>query len=652
MDYTFSLLSWWQWLALGAVPPAIVLLYFLKLKRQPLQVPSTYLWHKSIEDLHVNSIWQRLRQSLLLFLQLLLIALLLFSLLRLSWMGSKKLGKRNIFLIDNSASMGATDIEPTRLEYAKQQVAQKIDEMESGDVAMIVSFADSAKVEQSFTDNRSELRRRLQEVKQTDRSTSLAEALRVASGLANPGRSSNVEDSRDFQVAEAQAATLFIYSDGQFPDVKDFALGHLEPVYFPIGTETVSNLSIAALTTSPREDQPDVLQAFARVKNEGPEKATVTVEVLIDGELDNAKRLEVEPGDSSGVAFDLEGLKSGMLKLRLDAKDALAVDNTAWNAINVPRKAKVLFLTPGNEPLEIAFGTERAREVADITQHAPDYLKGAEYQKQAASGGYDLVIFDRCRPDQMPQANTLFIGRAPPSDGWKSGEKVAGPQIIDSDRSHPLMQIVELGDVLIAEATPLVPPPGGTVLIDSGAGAMFAIGPREGYEDAALGFTLIDEDRVGSNWVLKPSFPVFVLNVLEYLGGSRTSMGADNVQPGQTVTWRSDTAGETIQVKLPNGSLVDVSRGKLNSFKFTGASEVGAYDVLEGGKVTGKFAVNLFDSLESDLAPRTELKVGDSKVQAVAGREPARRDIWKALVIAALAVLLFEWYIYNRRVYI
>lgn len=647
-----NMLSWWQWIAVGAVPPAVVLLYFLKLKRQPLEVPSTYLWHKSIEDLHVNSIWQRLRQSLLLFLQLLLLALLLLSLGGPSWMGAEKLGNRSIFLIDTSASMGATDIEPTRLEYAKQQVAQKIDEMQSGDVSMIVSFADSAKVEQSFTDNRNELRRRLQEVKQTDRSTSLAEALRVASGLANPGRSSNVEDSRDFQVAEAQAATLYIYSDGRFPDVKDFALGHLTPVYYPIGTETVANLSIAALTASPREDQPDVLQAFARVKNDGPEKATVTVEVLIDGELDNAKRLEVEPGESSGVAFDLSGLKSGMLKLRLDAKDALAIDNTAFNAINVPRRAKVLFITPGNEPMEIALSTDRAREVADITQHAPAFLKGAEYQKQAASGGYDLVIYDRCRPEQMPQANTLFIGRAPPSEGWKAGEKVAAPQIIDSDRSHPLMQIVELGNVLIAEAIPLFPPPGGTVLIDANAGAMFAIGPREGYEDAALGFTLIDADRVGSDWVLKASFPVFVLNALEYLGGSRASIGTDNVQPGQTVAWRSDTAGEKISVKLPNGSTVDVGRGKLNSFKFTGASEVGAYDVLEGGKVAGKFAVNLFDSLESDLAPRMELKVGDSKVAAVTGRQPARREVWKLLVAAALAVLLFEWYIYNRRVYI
>ena len=70
-----NMLSWWQWAILAAVPPAIVLLYFLKLKRRPLEVPSTYLWHKSVEDLHVNSIWQRLRNNLLLYLQLAVVLL-------------------------------------------------------------------------------------------------------------------------------------------------------------------------------------------------------------------------------------------------------------------------------------------------------------------------------------------------------------------------------------------------------------------------------------------------------------------------------------------------------------------------------------------------------------------------------------------------
>ena len=54
-----SMLKPWQWAVMATIPPAIISLYFLKLRRHPLEVPSTYLWHRTIEDLHVNTIWQR-----------------------------------------------------------------------------------------------------------------------------------------------------------------------------------------------------------------------------------------------------------------------------------------------------------------------------------------------------------------------------------------------------------------------------------------------------------------------------------------------------------------------------------------------------------------------------------------------------------------
>ncbi len=41
-------IPWWAGLVILLVPIFIVLLYFLKLKRKPLQVPSTFLWKKSI----------------------------------------------------------------------------------------------------------------------------------------------------------------------------------------------------------------------------------------------------------------------------------------------------------------------------------------------------------------------------------------------------------------------------------------------------------------------------------------------------------------------------------------------------------------------------------------------------------------------------
>ena len=189
MPELVNMLAWWQWLILAAVPPAIVLLYFLKLRRRPLEVPSTYLWHKSMEDLHVNALWQRLRRNLLLLLQLLIVLLAVLALVRPHWRAMHISGKRFILLIDNSASMTATDVKPSRLDEAKHRAGELVDQMHSGDAAMIISFADTARVEQSFTDDRRRLREGLAAIRPTARTTSLLEALKVASGLANPGRS-------------------------------------------------------------------------------------------------------------------------------------------------------------------------------------------------------------------------------------------------------------------------------------------------------------------------------------------------------------------------------------------------------------------------------------------------------------------------------
>ena len=43
-------MPWWGILLLLLLPFAILVLYFRKLKRKPLSVPSTFLWKKSIED--------------------------------------------------------------------------------------------------------------------------------------------------------------------------------------------------------------------------------------------------------------------------------------------------------------------------------------------------------------------------------------------------------------------------------------------------------------------------------------------------------------------------------------------------------------------------------------------------------------------------
>ena len=301
------MLSWWQWGLLGAVPPAILSLYFLKLKRQPLEVPSTYLWKRSIEDLHVNSIWQKLRKSLLLLLQLLIVALVMLALLSPTWEGSQLSGGRYIFLLDNSASMNATDVESTRLEAAKARIAALIEQMNSGDKAMLISFSDTAQVAQTYTDDRRLLARQLASVGPTQQSTSLREALSVSAGLANPGSGSF--DETDLSVADPLPARLFLFSDGKFADVKDFALENLyaseeaKPMFIPFGKRDVANIAIISLGIRRNEQQLEQLQAFVGLENFSAVDVKIEITIDIDGTLFDAKEVKLSAGKSGGESF-------------------------------------------------------------------------------------------------------------------------------------------------------------------------------------------------------------------------------------------------------------------------------------------------------------------------------------------------------------
>ena len=57
--------------------------------------------------------------------------------------------------------------------------------LENSTSAMVVSFSNAAKIEQTFTDNKRMLRQKVELISPTNRSSDLSEALRAASGLAS-----------------------------------------------------------------------------------------------------------------------------------------------------------------------------------------------------------------------------------------------------------------------------------------------------------------------------------------------------------------------------------------------------------------------------------------------------------------------------------
>lgn len=669
------------WTAIGLVPLAILALYFLKLKRQPVEVPSTYLWTKVVEDLHVNSLWQRFRRNLLLLLQLLLVGFAILALLRPGWLGESLKGQQFIFLVDRSASMSTQDADGgTRLDAAKQRVGSLIDQLESDMSAMIIAFDDEPDVVQEFTNNRRLLRDSLARIQPTAKPTNIRGALDLASGFANPEKVTIEEGGAEVDVAEQEPVELYIFSDGRFGDVEGFSLGNLQPQYLPLGSPDSDNLAISAFNVRRNDVRPELRQAFVQVANFSDAEQPAVVELSLDGEVLDAKEVRPGPGDVAGVAFNLGDASTGRLEARLTPSnnqfvDRLKLDNVGYAVLDQQKNTRVLLVTPGNRALELGLSTVRAKRLGTVEKVVPDSLAKPEFQRQLQSEAYDLVIFDQCapeKPEQMPQANTLFIGRLPPLPGWreKSSNKAEfGAQIIDWQRSHPLLNLVELGNVKIVDSYIVRPPSGGKVLVDSTKGPLMAIAPRDSFEDAVMGFEIVGLNKdgdttVNTNWPIKLSFPNFCLNVVQYLAGGSGESQLQNNQPGKPVEIDLASRATDLTVVLPDRSTQSIETPTPGKLAFHDAEQLGVYEVQADGKTAARFAVNLFDRQESDVRLRARqddkggirevesVSIGYVDVQARSPSSPVRKELWTWLLLAALAVLVLEWYIYNRRVYV
>jgi len=682
------------WFALAGVPVGIVALYFLKLRRRPVRVPSTILWRRSLEDMHVNSLFQRLRRNLLLFLQLLAMALAMLALARPRMKGTSGQGQRFVLMIDNSASMAATDAAPSRLGKAKEAAKKVVGEMDADDLAMVIAFADSARVVSNYTGDRRTLVQRIDSIKPSQSRTSLREGLQVAAGLANPSK----------QIGEGVVASsvvtpkLFIYTDGGFADVEGFSLGNLEPEVVVIGPppppysapaggtspadakvkvrNPSDNVGILALQTRRDEEKPDLYQLFGRVHNFRAEEVATQAELYrleagkpgTEGRLVDAIALKIAPQSEQAFKFDLPDTGLTAYEVRLTVKDALEIDNRAFTVVGTTRKAQVLAITEGDRYLIDTLKTPSAMERADITIVSPAEAKGESVVRDLKGSRYDLVIFDGVKPDSAPASNALYFGVFPPAAAYSKTKEVLQPVILDWDIAHPLMQYVrDLSLVYVARASVVDLPIGAKSLIDGNQGSLAFMVPREGYVDTVVTFPLIDGTAPNTTWFRYISFPLFILNSIQALGNVREGAGDEVAEPGRPLVLHPETGSRTIEVTpLGGGPAETVARSPQGAFVYNKAETTGVYLARWDPAGVLPFAVNLFDVRESDLAPRGlvpegtpaslqeayKIKIGYNPVTGTPKPPVVQKDIWWYFALLVLAVLLVEWYIYNRRVYI
>jgi len=178
-----------------------------------------------------------LRQNVLLVLQVLAVLFLIYSVLGLRIHGHTSAGRHYILMIDNSASMSATDVAPNRLDWAKQEALKEIDAAGDDDFAW-----------SSPSTPRRPRCRRTRTTAASCATPSAAssprigppasnEALALAESLANPVRSTEDTASQPENVPPDQERTfvpvrgvktmVHLYSDGRYAKLSEATLASL-----------------------------------------------------------------------------------------------------------------------------------------------------------------------------------------------------------------------------------------------------------------------------------------------------------------------------------------------------------------------------------------------------------------------------------------
>ncbi len=583
--------------ALGWLVPlsgVIIALYLLKMRRQDVRIPASFLWPSHTEEIRANSLFQRLRFSWLLVLQLLTALLFCLALARPQVQQKGLLGTTTVLILDHSASMNATDVSPNRLAKAKQIATESVNSAGLGDQIAVISSAGAPKVVSPLSNDHGRHRLAISQISPTDTEGDMAEALRLAAAL----------------VGGIEGSQIVILSDGCFPPVTDFARGKANVVYRSIGAGQ-ENLAIQALGAS---KTPRGTEVYCGVKNFGLNSATANLNIYADDKLIFAKKMPVASLKGTGATC-LAPASTKLLRAELDNQDLLLADNKFVTAIDPNSALSVLLISKGDPFLERALLLD-PRVSLDSASELPLSETPSKPSK------YDLIIFDGV--PSKPVGSRAVLNFVP-------GQSIDQPKITKIEEL-PLTDNAGYGDFFIDSAARMNPPSEAKALVLAGGAPIVAV------KDAGQKTVWVAFEPMNSDFPLQVGFPIFISNVLDFVAEGSNS-GDLVINTGRTITLRS---AEPIDVRFPDGSSQTFAPNQ-DSVAITGLTQAGQYRL---GK--NRLWVNLRSDIESNIAAKPDLELGRSPVKST--QTPTRlQDLWRYVALLVVGLLAFEWWLYARK---
>ncbi len=609
------------WLFALVLP--LVALYFLKLKRPRVTVPSLVLWRRVLDDQRVNSPFQRFKRNLLLLLQLLLLMLLILAAMQPFFRGADDRVTRMPILIDCSASMAAAAERggESRLEVAKERVEDLIAGLLPDQQMAIISFSDHASQRSGFTGNKQLLRDALAEIEVDEVPSQIKHAFRMAQAL---GRGAAFEE-------------VVLLSDGNVAERAELDLPFR--VNFQKMEAPGPNIGITAC--SARRGREDGWEIFLEVgASKGGDYGGAIEMSRVDaprGETMASELVATGPGQAARLLFRVPGYEARNLKFEL-------IPNTRFDALEADN---VAYLTlPALRPLQVHVGSSLAS-----FRHALNAMEKVEVHPRdgvSGPGVYDLVISDAAADLNLGARLRLFLSVVP--QGLQDLIRVDTPsanQAIDWRRDSPFLQHVDFSNVMFLEEPVSSEFDEGT-LVNRGYQTLVhgARGPlllEEIDEERVTLHALFHVDR--STFPYRVGFPVFAANLVQHArhlaGLAEARAHRTGILPGFVVR-----PEQSISVRGPDAREIKLVSGDDGRLPGVSALKVGLYHYEGTGVVRG---ANLLSLSETSLRQVDAVEFREARVTAEAQTMETDRPIWHWLAALGLLVLLAEWWVFQRR---
>ncbi len=610
-----TFLSPLAFLLLGLSVP-LLLLYFLKVRRQQRRVSSVFLWAPVLRDQQASALFQRLQLDPLLLLQLLALLLLALALARPTITLQGKGTDRLVLVMDVSASMKATDVRPTRFAEAQRAALTLIAEAGRGAEVMVIEAGTHPVLRVPFTRDVERARRAVAAMQARDLPNHLSEAVRTALTLV-PALDRRVR---------IQVVTDGAVDPGQ---VREFPDPRVRWVSVGAGGRNVGITEFAL-----RKSYYGIYdhQAFLSVTNFSSERLTFPLVVAIDGRTVSEQTITLDPQVKRNVIVPFTHQGGGQVRIEAQVQDDLAADNVVYGVMPAPRKLKVLLVSPGNLFLEKALKSDP--QVVLETKAPGEYAGGM--------GASDVVVLDSVSPPKVGPGRFVLVNAVPGDVPIEPLGTMEQPVILDWDRAHPIMRFVDLSKVGVEEALRVRPVSAGRTLLESVGGPLIYLIEEQQRKAVFVGFDLFKTDLP-----LRVAFPLILSNSLRWLHPVGVE-GADlMVKAGQPFLLPVEHGIAEATVRDPEGGTrkAEITRGALS---FSQTDRVGVYTLVTGTREV-PFAVNLLDAGESNIRPQP-LPVGPPAAEgAGADVYTYQRELWPPLLVLAILTLGLEGGLYWRR---